>query len=222
MAAGRLRRQRDDASRRRWIALVVAERGGARLVAGPRGAGKTTTLGALLWELPHEVRTILIEDTPELPAASLQSDGRDVQALRTASGDGPQSMRQRPCGPRSDSAKARSPLGRSAVRRPRPLRGDARRWRRRGRPRNDSRHGPNAVQVRLVSDLGVPSAWPCGPRRDAGSAHVARRVSASIAKSSLTVTCRFECSTSVTGRQRQQQAVWSGEQPSGGVTRRAR
>ncbi|WP_146417006.1 ATPase, T2SS/T4P/T4SS family [Haloarcula hispanica] len=68
---------------------VAAERGGACLVAGPRGAGKTTTLGALLWELPHEVRTLLIEDTPELPASSLQSDGRDVQALRTASGEGP-------------------------------------------------------------------------------------------------------------------------------------
>ncbi|KAA9396825.1 type II secretion protein [Haloarcula sp. CBA1130] len=68
---------------------VVAERGGACLIAGPRGAGKTTALGALLWELPREVRTILIEDTPELPASSLQSDGRDVQALRTASGDGP-------------------------------------------------------------------------------------------------------------------------------------
>ena len=68
---------------------VAAERGGACLIAGPRGAGKTTTLGALLWELPHEVRTILIEDTPELPASSLQSDGRDVQALRTARGEGP-------------------------------------------------------------------------------------------------------------------------------------
>ncbi|MBV0901475.1 ATPase, T2SS/T4P/T4SS family [Haloarcula salina] len=68
---------------------VVAERGGACLVAGPRGAGKTTTLGALLWELPREVRTVLIEDTPELPVSALQASGRDVQPLRTASGDGP-------------------------------------------------------------------------------------------------------------------------------------
>jgi len=68
---------------------VVVERGGACLVAGPRGAGKTTTLGALLWELPREVRTILIEDTPELPASSLQAVGRDVQALRTTTGEGP-------------------------------------------------------------------------------------------------------------------------------------
>ncbi|WP_424000030.1 ATPase, T2SS/T4P/T4SS family [Haloarcula salina] len=68
---------------------VVAERGGACLVAGPRGAGKTTTLGALLWELPREVRTVLIEDTPELPVSALQADGRDVQPLRTARNDGP-------------------------------------------------------------------------------------------------------------------------------------
>ena len=68
---------------------VVAERGGACLIAGPRGAGKTTTLSALLWEIPREVRTILIEDTPELPASSLRDDSRDVQALRTARREGP-------------------------------------------------------------------------------------------------------------------------------------
>ncbi|MFC7075715.1 ATPase, T2SS/T4P/T4SS family [Haloarcula halophila] len=68
---------------------VVVERGGACLVAGPRGAGKTTTLGALLWELPRSVRTVLIEDTPELPVEQLQDDGRDVQALRTTTSDGP-------------------------------------------------------------------------------------------------------------------------------------
>ncbi|WP_324663118.1 ATPase, T2SS/T4P/T4SS family [Haloarcula sediminis] len=68
---------------------VAVERGAACLVAGPRGAGKTTTLGALLWELPRAVRTVVIEDTPELPVSALQADGRDVQPLRTASGDGP-------------------------------------------------------------------------------------------------------------------------------------
>jgi flagellar protein FlaI len=68
---------------------VATERGGACLIAGPRGAGKTTTLGALLWEIPREVRTVLIEDTPELPASSLRDDSRDVQALRTARGEGP-------------------------------------------------------------------------------------------------------------------------------------
>ena len=68
---------------------VAVERGAACLIAGPRGAGKTTTLGALLWELPRPVRTVVIEDTPELPVTELQADGRDVQPLRTATGDGP-------------------------------------------------------------------------------------------------------------------------------------
>jgi type IV secretory pathway ATPase VirB11/archaellum biosynthesis ATPase len=68
---------------------LAVERAAATLVAGTRGAGKTTTLGALLWELPVETRTVVIEDTPELPVASLQTHGRDVQALRTATDDGP-------------------------------------------------------------------------------------------------------------------------------------
>jgi len=38
-------------------------------------------LGALLWELPPTVRTVVIEDTPELPVGPLQEAGRDVQAL---------------------------------------------------------------------------------------------------------------------------------------------
>jgi flagellar protein FlaI len=60
---------------------VAVERGSALLAVGPRGAGKTTLLGALLWELPPAVRTVVIEDTPELPVGPLQSAGRDVQAL---------------------------------------------------------------------------------------------------------------------------------------------
>ena len=60
---------------------VAVERGSALLVAGPRGAGKTTLLGALLWELPPAVRTVTIEDTPELPVEQLQDAGRDIQHL---------------------------------------------------------------------------------------------------------------------------------------------
>ncbi len=66
---------------------VGVERAGTGLVAGSRGAGKTTLLGALLWELPHEVRTVVLEDTPELPIETLQDGGRDVQALRTTAND---------------------------------------------------------------------------------------------------------------------------------------
>jgi len=66
---------------------VAVARGAAVLVAGGRGAGKTTTLGALLWELPPATRTVCIEDTPELPVEALQRHGRDVQALRTTDGE---------------------------------------------------------------------------------------------------------------------------------------
>jgi type IV secretory pathway ATPase VirB11/archaellum biosynthesis ATPase len=67
---------------------VAVERGAATLVAGPRGAGKTTTLGALLWELPPSTRTVAVEDTPELPVSALQAAGRDVQSIRTGLDDG--------------------------------------------------------------------------------------------------------------------------------------
>ncbi|MFB6142078.1 MAG: ATPase, T2SS/T4P/T4SS family [Halorientalis sp.] len=62
---------------------LAVERDAATLLAGTRGAGKTTLLGALLWEVPAATRTVVIEDTPELPVERLQSAGRDVQALRT-------------------------------------------------------------------------------------------------------------------------------------------
>ncbi|WP_440008816.1 ATPase, T2SS/T4P/T4SS family [Halomicrococcus sp. SG-WS-1] len=67
---------------------VAVERAAAGLIAGARGAGKTTMLGALLWELPEPTRAVVLEDTPELPVAALRSAGRDVQALRTSL-DGP-------------------------------------------------------------------------------------------------------------------------------------
>ncbi|QLK27245.1 Flp pilus assembly complex ATPase component TadA [Natrinema zhouii] len=69
---------------------VAVERNAATLIAGTRGSGKTTLLGTLLYELTPDTRTVLIEDTPELPVEPLQSVGRDVQALRTGTGDGPE------------------------------------------------------------------------------------------------------------------------------------
>ncbi|SIS02698.1 Type IV secretory pathway ATPase VirB11/Archaellum biosynthesis ATPase [Natronorubrum daqingense] len=69
---------------------VAIERNAAALIAGTRGSGKTTLLGTLLYELTPDTRTVLIEDTPELPVESLQSVDRDVQALRTGSDDGPE------------------------------------------------------------------------------------------------------------------------------------
>lgn len=64
---------------------LAVQRGASLLLAGTRGAGKTTALGALLWELPTPTRVVTIEDTPELPVEALQREGRDVQALFTGS-----------------------------------------------------------------------------------------------------------------------------------------
>jgi len=69
---------------------VAVEGNAATLIAGTRGAGKTTLLGTLLYELTADTRTVVIEDTPELPVESLQSVGRDVQALRTGTSHGPE------------------------------------------------------------------------------------------------------------------------------------
>jgi type IV secretory pathway ATPase VirB11/archaellum biosynthesis ATPase len=69
------------------VLSLAVERGHSLLVTGPRGAGKTTLLGALLWEVPPSVRTVVIEDTPELPVGPLQGAGRDVQAILASEGN---------------------------------------------------------------------------------------------------------------------------------------
>ncbi len=51
------------------------------LVAGARGAGKSSLLGALLFEFPRSQRILTIEDTRELPTEDLQKLGYKVQSL---------------------------------------------------------------------------------------------------------------------------------------------
>lgn len=51
------------------------------LVAGSRGAGKTSLLGALLFEVDKGQRIILLEDTPELPYRHLREEGYKVLPL---------------------------------------------------------------------------------------------------------------------------------------------
>ena len=51
------------------------------LVAGSRGAGKTSLLGALMFEFPQSQRILTIEDTLELPTVQMQSLGFKVQNL---------------------------------------------------------------------------------------------------------------------------------------------
>ncbi len=51
------------------------------LVAGSRGAGKSSLLGAMMLEFPRNQRLITIEDTLELPVAAMQKLGFKVQSL---------------------------------------------------------------------------------------------------------------------------------------------
>ncbi len=60
------------------------------LIAGPRGAGKSSLLGALLFNVDRSRRIITIEDTPELPVKNLTEEGFNVLGL-TVEGDGKQS-----------------------------------------------------------------------------------------------------------------------------------
>ncbi|MFB6168632.1 MAG: ATPase, T2SS/T4P/T4SS family [Haloferacaceae archaeon] len=140
---------------------LAVERAAAGLVAGPRGAGKTTLLGALLWELPAASRTVVIEDTPELPVAALRDAGRDVQALRTEA-DG----RDGPAVSPVEALRAALRLGEGAL-----VVGEVRgeeaetlyeamRVGASGSAVLGTVHGdgPEAVRERVVTDLGVPAS----------------------------------------------------------------
>ncbi len=56
------------------------------LIAGPRGAGKSSLLGALLFEVDMSQRAIVIEDTPELPITALNELGYKVLGLTVGQG----------------------------------------------------------------------------------------------------------------------------------------
>ena len=56
------------------------------VIAGGRGSGKTTLLSSLLPELPCAGRTLVMEDTQELPVIQLQREGLSIQALSLAGG----------------------------------------------------------------------------------------------------------------------------------------
>jgi len=53
------------------------------LIAGSRGAGKTSLLSSLILEIPQRYRILTLEDTPELPVDTLQSLGYKIQSLIT-------------------------------------------------------------------------------------------------------------------------------------------
>ncbi len=55
------------------------------LVAGTRSAGKTSLLSAIMVEIMRKYRIITIEDTLELPTASLRKLGYNIQPMKVAS-----------------------------------------------------------------------------------------------------------------------------------------
>ena len=55
------------------------------LIAGSRGAGKTSLLSALVLEIPQRFRILTIEDTAEIPVDHLQKYGYKIQSLITKS-----------------------------------------------------------------------------------------------------------------------------------------
>ena len=55
------------------------------LVAGSRGAGKTSLLSALMLEIPQNARILVQEDTLEIPAMYMKNIGFNIQRLKTQS-----------------------------------------------------------------------------------------------------------------------------------------
>jgi len=55
------------------------------LVAGTRSSGKTSLLGSLMLEIMPKIRTIVIEDTQELPIETLRKIGYDILGMRVRS-----------------------------------------------------------------------------------------------------------------------------------------
>ena len=82
----------------------------AVLMAGSRGAGKTSLLNATMLEFPVSQRILLIEDTPEIPVARMQAIGYDIQTLRFAA-DGHGAHRTNA----SDALRVSLRMGESAI-----------------------------------------------------------------------------------------------------------
>ena len=55
------------------------------LIAGTRGAGKTSLLTSLMLEIPRKVRIITIEDTLEIPVSKFRDLGYNIQSLKVRS-----------------------------------------------------------------------------------------------------------------------------------------
>ncbi len=63
------------------ILSFLVDNRSAFLICGPRGAGKSSLLSALMFEFPTEQRILTIEDTIELPGEKMRSMGYKVQSI---------------------------------------------------------------------------------------------------------------------------------------------
>jgi len=157
------------------------------LVAGGRGAGKTSLLGALLQEFPRAQRVLTIEDTLELPVAEMQALGHKVQSMRVQSTLGTEGEMSA-----DDALRLALRLGESAL-----VLGEVRGQEARtlyeamragnaGSAVMGTIHGTSAraVHDRVVHDLGIPKeafratdiVVVAGLRRPGGSQRQLRRV----------------------------------------------
>ncbi|MEM5797270.1 MAG: type II/IV secretion system ATPase subunit [Candidatus Aenigmatarchaeota archaeon] len=63
----------------------IVDGGRALLVAGGRGSGKTSLLGALMLEIMPKFRILTVEDTLELPVTSLRQLGYNIERMKSRS-----------------------------------------------------------------------------------------------------------------------------------------
>ncbi len=63
----------------------LVDNGRSILIAGTRGSGKTSLLGALLLEIPRKTRIITIEDTLEIPTEYMRKLGYNILPLKVRS-----------------------------------------------------------------------------------------------------------------------------------------
>lgn len=67
------------------VMSFLVDGGRAMLVAGGRGSGKTSLLGAIMLEVMKKFRVVLVEDTLELPAVQLREMGYNIERLKSRS-----------------------------------------------------------------------------------------------------------------------------------------
>lgn len=63
----------------------IIDGGRTMLVAGSRGSGKTSILGALMLEIMPKFRQIVIEDTLEIPVTSIRKLGFNIEQMKSRS-----------------------------------------------------------------------------------------------------------------------------------------